>query len=113
MGFAIDPEQPTTILNAAAATGAGDAWANVQRRVGGLFRAFAWQVVTAGAPTGLSVTLQGSLDGVNWTTIDTSTATGGETRDVSAFPATFLRANVGTLTGGTNPTVSVSVQPGG
>lgn len=113
MGYALDPELPNTILNAATATGAGSAYANAVRRIGGKFANYTWQTVLTGAPTGVSITLQGSDDGANWTTIDTSTLATGETRYVANTPVTFLRANVGTLTGGTAPTVTVNLQCGG
>lgn len=96
-----------TILNAATATGAGGSYSVPEKPTGGQFSDYSWQTVITGAPTAVSITLQGSLDGVNWTVVDTSTATGGESRPISGKPFAFLRANLGTLTGGTAPTVTV------
>jgi len=103
-----------TILNAATATGAGAAFAvpvspSAQR--GGFIQTMAWQIVTTGAPSGISVTLQGSLDGVNWfnigSAVTTATLTLINLANANAGPYAFVRANLGTLTGGTSPTVTV------
>ncbi len=111
--YALDPDLATTVLNAAAATGAGLAYAAPQRRGGaGLVSAYSWSTIITGSPSGISVTIQGSNDGSTWTTLDTSTSTSGETRVFSGSPAGFLRANLGTLTGGSSPTVTVKIQPG-
>lgn len=67
----------------------------------------AWQITVTGEPTGVSVTLQGSNDKSNWTTLDTSTTTTEETRHATGGPFKFIRANLGTLTAGTDPTVTV------
>lgn len=109
----IDPSSPTVLRPPVSATGAGTTFGNALTPGGaGVFQNFTWQTVTTGGPSGVSVTLEGSLDGTNWVTLDTSTSTGGEIRGVSGKPVTFLRANVGTLTGGIAPTVSVTIQPG-
>ena len=112
--FLIDPENPTTILSGATAVGAGLAFANNHRRTGELYGRFDWQTTYTGSPTGVSVSLQGSLDGANWFTVDTTTAIAGELRSTLSLPssATFLRAYVTTLTGGTSPTATVILQPG-
>ena len=113
MSIAIDPNSPTVLLAAATGTGAGATFANALTPGGaGVLQDFAWQVAVTGSPSGISTTLQGSLDGATWLTLDTSTNTSGELRAISGKPVTFLRANVGTLTGGTAPTVTVTIQPG-
>lgn len=111
--ISLNPEGVTTLLNAATVTGAGSAYANPERRNGGAFTNFTWQAIVSGGPSAISTTLQVSLDGVNWTTADTSTNVAGETRQLANWPAAFFRANLGTLTGGTAPTVTVLIQPGG
>jgi len=68
---------------------------------------FTMQTVVTGAPTAVSVTLEGSLDGSNWTTIATSTSTTGDQQYAVDKPQTYVRANLGTLTGGTSPVVTV------
>lgn len=84
-----------TILNAITGTGASDTFALPSRLV-----ALAWQTSFDVAPAAVSITIQVSLDGLSWTTIDTSTAVGGETRTIaSSTAARFVRANVGTNTG--------------
>lgn len=90
------------ILDAAAATGAGSTYQTDR-----VYADHGWMITVTGAPTGVSVTLQGSLDGSAWVTLDTSTITTQEIRFVTAKPVVFVRANLGTLTGGTSPTVSV------
>lgn len=68
---------------------------------------FTVQTVVTGAPTAVSLTLQGSLDGTNWTTLATSTSTTGDQQYAVDKPQRYIRANLGTLTGGTAPTVTV------
>ena len=65
--------------------------------------------MVTGAPTGVSVTLQGSLDGTNWFILATSTSTTGDYQSVADKPCHFVRANLGTLTGGTAPTVTARI----
>lgn len=62
-----------------------------------------------GAPTTVSVTLQGSLDGVNWFVLATSSSTTGDYQSVADKPVFFVRANLATLTGGTSPTVTARI----
>ena len=90
------------ILNAATATGAGSGYPTDR-----IYADHGWMIVVTGAPTAVSVTLQGSLDGINWVTLDTSTITTSEIRFVTGKPVVQVRANLGTLTAGTSPTVSV------
>lgn len=109
---AIDPYSTTTILDAATTTGAGATFANAVSPFGGVMKNLTWAISVGGSPSGLSVTLQGSLDGTLWAILDTSTNTAGELRGIANQPVTFLRADLGTLTGGTSPTVTVSIQGG-
>jgi hypothetical protein len=93
------------ILDAATGTGAGLAYSNAESPTRGVYSDFGWQTVVAGTFSGISVTLEASLDGTNWEVLDTTTDTAGEYRAVSGKPVQFLRANVGTFTGGTSVTV--------
>lgn len=67
------------------------------------------QTVVTGAPTAVSIKLQGSLDGANWYDLATSTSTTGDYQTAIDKPARFVRANLGTLTGGTAPTVQAII----
>jgi len=73
---------------------------------GQLPAAFTWQSITTGSPGGVSLTLEGSIDGTTWSTLDTSTATGGEVRSVTGKPMRQLRCNLVTFTGGAAPTMT-------
>lgn len=113
IGNTIDPSGPTVLLPAASGTGAGATFGNAPTPGGaGVLRDFTWAISVTGSPSGISVTLQGSLDGTLWSVLDTSTNTSGELRGIAGTPVTFLRANLGTLTGGSAPTVTVTIQPG-
>ena len=91
-------------LNAVTATGAGAAI-----DLGVTRTKFTMQTTVTGAPTAVSVTLQGSLDGVNWSTLATSTSTTGDQQYAIDRPVRFVRTNLGTLTGGTSPTVTTFI----
>ena len=59
-----------------------------------------WQTTFDVNPAAVNITLEVSLDAVNWTVVDTTTAVGGEVRVISPpFSAAFIRANVVTNTG--------------
>jgi hypothetical protein len=64
------------------------------------------QTKSTGTPATVSITLQGSLDGSTWATLATSTSTTGDMQQAVDKPVRYLRANLGTLTGGTTPTVT-------
>lgn len=68
----------------------------------------AWQTSYTGGPSAVNVILQVSLDGVVWTTYDTSTSTAGETRTITTpTAAKFIRAVIVSNTGGTLATVNI------
>jgi hypothetical protein len=71
-------------------------------------KVFTMQTVATGGAT-VSITLQGSLDGTNWTTLATSTSATGDQQYAVDKPQKYLRVNLGTLTGGTAPTVTAYV----
>ena len=67
-----------------------------------------WQAAYDVAPDAVNITLRVSIDGVVWTILDTTTATGGETRlATSPVGALFVDANVVTNTGGHKITVTL------
>lgn len=69
-----------------------------------------WQILTTGSPASVTVNMMGSLDGINWTQIDTASAAGTRTVGPSSFP--FLGCIPVTLTGGTAPTITCQFSPG-
>ena len=91
-----------TLLSAVLVTGAGAA-----KQPGFAYKNHTWNTVLSGSPTTVSVTLEGSLDGVTWFVLDTGTSTTNEMRHVTNKPVLHLRANVGTLSGGSTPSVTV------
>jgi len=72
-------------------------------------RTVRWQTIYGTAPTAVSVVLQTAMTDADaqYTTIDTSTATAGEARTVTAVRANFIRAKVSSITGGSGVTVQV------
>lgn len=99
-----------TLLNAVTATGAGTALSP-----GFACSHYSWHIVVTGAPTAVSVTLEVSNDGGNsWQVVDTSTTTTEEIRHITGAgkEGLLVRANLGTLTGGTAPTVTVKALVG-
>jgi hypothetical protein len=59
------------------------------------------------APATISVNLEGSMDGVTWTVLATSTAVTTNTVSASGTMFRLLRANVTAVTGGASPTITV------
>jgi hypothetical protein len=68
-----------------------------------------WSTKFASAPTACSIVLQGSLNGTDWYTLDTSTATAGEIRTTGVTASPWLRANKASQTGGGALTVEVLI----
>jgi hypothetical protein len=67
-----------------------------------------WQTSFDIAPAAVNITIRVSIDGINWTVIDTSTVVGGEVRTIAATTsALFIDANVVTNTGNRQVTVTV------
>ncbi len=99
-----------TLLNAATAVGAGAAF-----NPNFACSHYSWHIVVTGAPTAVSVTLEVSNDGgTTWHVLDTSTTTTEEIRHVTGAgkEGLLIRGNLGTLTGGTAPTVTVKALVG-
>ena len=96
------------LLDAVTSTGASTAKAFTR-----LINHHAVQVDITGAPTAVTVTLEGSLDGATFRTIATHalsagdlTATTGLFFDID-MPVLFVKVNLTVLTAGTAPTVTV------
>lgn len=70
-----------------------------------------WQTIFGGAPTAVSLVLQGAMADVDaeYQTIDTTTATTGEARTVSGVQAKFLRIKFNSSTGGSGLTAKLLV----
>lgn len=98
---------PFKSLNAVTATGAG-----FPADFGVAHSKFSLQTVITGAPTAVSVALEGSLDGANWSPLVTTTSTTGEIVAIADKPVRFVRANLTTLTGGAAPTVTAWIGTG-
>lgn len=73
------------------------------------YSSFTFSVTTTGSPTSYSISIQGSVDNVQWTAIpfagpltaDAQYAVSGSTS------WHYLRVNITAVSGGTNPTVTV------
>ncbi len=71
---------------------------------------YTWQVITTGTPATLTVNFVGSLDGVTWVQLDTTSTTTGATKTVAnANSYRFLGCIPATLTGGSSPTVTCQI----
>lgn len=95
------------LLNAATATGASTTWAVRMKP-----RNHSVQITITGAPTAVTVDLEGSLDDVTWVSLASHVMSAGELTAAAALfhvvdkPVRYVRTNVTTLTGGTAPTVT-------
>ena len=71
------------------------------------------QADITGAPTAVTVTIEGSLDGVTFDTIGTLAFSAGQLTNTTGVghavdtPVNYVRVNLTVLTGGTAPTVTV------
>lgn len=93
--------QKLTLIDAVTGTGASATFALPTRVV-----ELAWQTSFDVNPAAIDIDIDVSLDGISWTTIDTSTVVGGETRVIaSSTAAIFIRAIVNTNTGDREVTV--------
>jgi hypothetical protein len=70
-----------------------------------------WQTIFGGAPTAVSLVLQGAMSDIDseYQTIDTTIATTGEARTVTGVQAKFLRIRFVSSTGGTGLTAKLLV----
>jgi hypothetical protein len=72
-------------------------------------RTVRWQTLYGTAPSAVNIALQVALQDVDaqYQTVDSSTATAGESRSVSGVNAKFIRAKVTSITGGSGVTVQI------
>lgn len=70
-------------------------------------RSLTWQSITGGTVSAISLVIQGSLDGVNWVQIATSTNAAGDSGVVNPMQYRFVRAYL-TLSTNTNGTLAVA-----
>lgn len=98
------------ILNAATATGAGSTF-----RVGIIPTKHTCAVTMGGTlvATAVTIDLEGSIDDTSWFTLANHAFTAAEITATSAMfhvvdkPVKYVRANLQTLTGGTDPTITM------
>jgi len=101
---------PVTALNAVTTATASNPITMVPIR-----RCCGVQVVHTGSPSTVTLTLEGSLDGVNWFTLATwssGSLSSGAIVWAADKPVSQVRANLGTLSGGTSPTVTALLVAG-
>lgn len=99
-------QMPSTIMNAQTVVGPPAQ----PFYLGGMsYSAFTFYKRVVGVFTALVVNYEGSLDGVNWFQIGTDNTVANGATFVVDRPVIYIRANIGTFTGGTN--VSVDVLP--
>jgi hypothetical protein len=94
---AYEPGSVAVSLSAVAATGAGTVYASPVVQ-GKLADRFTWTTTFTGTPTAITVNLQGSIDGTNYFTLDTSTSTTAEMRHVVNKPVRFTRCQISVYT---------------
>jgi hypothetical protein len=72
-------------------------------------RTVRWQTIFGTAPSAVSIALQTAMvdSDAQYSTIDTSTATGGEARTILGVRGNFIRAKVSSITGGAGVIVQV------
>ena len=79
---------------------------------GGSCAGFAWQTKFDVNPDAIAVALQISLDGENWTDLDTSTAVAGETKYKDGY-AKFVRGYITTVTIGSGDGFTLDIAVAG
>lgn len=98
---------PETSLDAVTADGDGQ-----PVRAHGL-QSFGIQTTTTGSPSGGTVALEGTIDGTNWFNMSADftigTDTSGDIKWAVDQPVAFARANLSSLAGGTDPTVTATI----
>lgn len=100
-------QQPLPFKSLDAATAAG---AGASKDLEGVFSKHTIVMASTGNPTTVSVTLEGSHDGVNWFDAGAPTITLSVTKaTVDTHLLRYVRANLITLSGGSSPTVTVTI----
>ncbi len=101
-----------SLLTAVTATGAG-AGSTASSGLDKVIKDHTIQATITGAPTAVTVDLEGSLDGTTWFILDSHVFTAGELTATAAIvhilgaPVRHIRGNLTVLTGGTAPTVTM------
>lgn len=94
---------PFVSLNAATSTGSG-----AEKDLEGTFGNHSILQSVTGSPTDWLIELQGSHDGVNWTTL-AGLDENNTFHSLVNFPLRYVRANLASFTGGTSPTFSATI----
>lgn len=97
-----------TSLNAVSSTGSGNSYATNRTYTS----IITWTTILTGSPSAVNFTLDGSLDNSSWFTLDTSTNTSGEIRQL-AVSANFVRITLVSKTGGTTFTAKLTATQSG
>lgn len=99
-----DFTQATQIYNGAAAVGSGSVFALPPHAL-----LISWQLVYGTPPASITANLQVSNDGVNFQTIDNTTAIVNGVVRITAVTAKFIRINISAVTGGDTIIVTIAV----
>jgi hypothetical protein len=72
-------------------------------------RTIRWQTIYGTAPSAVSIVLQTAMSDsdAQYSTIDTTTVTAGESRTIAGVRANFVRAKVSSITGGAGIIVQI------
>lgn len=99
---------PFVSLDAATSTGPGD-----HKDLETVLTQHRAEVQVTGSPASLDLSLEGSFDAVTWYTLATTTLTSASFAfapfESVPSPVRFVRANLTALSGGTSPTVTVTI----
>ncbi len=70
----------------------------------------AWQTIPNGTVSALSVTLSGTLNGIDWAILDTASNTSGEIRILTVDAVAGIRVDAPAITGDGNVTILARTQ---
>lgn len=88
--------------------GDGDVLGEV-RDLEDLYRVHTLAVVLTGNPTTVSVSLDGSHDGINWIGLTGTNSTGNSLATTDAHLVRYVRTRLNQVLGGTSPTVTATI----
>jgi hypothetical protein len=71
---------------------------------------FAWQTIPNGNVATIAMNLEGTLDGINWSVVDSTNTNTGEIRNLLLENLAGVRVAAPTITGGGNITVIGRIQ---
>lgn len=97
---------PETVYAAASTTGTTSQAYAMPARLCNL----TWQYFFTTNPTAITFNVQASNDGVNFSTVDSTTITTGQVRTITGLAANFIRINQGAITGGALQSVIVTAK---